>query len=220
MMIPAMVCVGYLANIAVSRGEWDEAERLARDGLAMAEAERHGEFPHGCSAHVALSRVALERGDEAAAVQEIRRARELAARGTAPGEQAFVELNAALVAASAGDVEAANESLGLARGIIASCPSPSPRTLSDLAMAEAAVASARPPEPDGGGAPDGAGDLSPRERAVLRRLSSEMSAREIADSLYVSHNTVKTQVRAVYRKLGVASREEAVARARELGLIR
>jgi LuxR family maltose regulon positive regulatory protein len=221
MTIPAMVCVGYLANIAVYRAEWDEAERLARDGLAMAEAQRHGEFPHGCSAHVALSRVALERGDVAGAAREIARARELAGRGTAPGEQAFVELNAALVSASAGDVMLARARLDAARDIVASCPSPSRRTLADLAAAEAAVAAAHPPEPAADGvAPDGTADLTPRERAVLRRLASELSAREIADSMYVSHNTVKTQVRAVYRKLGVASREEAVARAREIGLIR
>jgi hypothetical protein len=37
--------------------------------------------------------------------------------------------------------------------------------------------------------------------------------------LYVSFNTVKTHTRAIFRKLGVASRAEAVARARELGLL-
>jgi LuxR family maltose regulon positive regulatory protein len=53
---------------------------------------------------------------------------------------------------------------------------------------------------------------------VLRLLAGPLSLREIGDALYVSLNTVKTHARAVYRKLGVTSREEAVARARELGL--
>ena len=54
---------------------------------------------------------------------------------------------------------------------------------------------------------------------MLRRLTGAGSAREIAADLYVSHNTVKTQMRAIYRKLGVATREDAVARARERGLL-
>ena len=45
---------------------------------------------------------------------------------------------------------------------------------------------------------------------MLRRLTGDGSAREIAADLYVSHNTVKTQMRSIYRKLGVATREDAV----------
>jgi LuxR family transcriptional regulator, maltose regulon positive regulatory protein len=65
----------------------------------------------------------------------------------------------------------------------------------------------------------GAEALTDRELAVLRRLTGDGSLREIAADLYVSHNTVKTQLRAVYRKLGVASRAEAVARGRDMGLL-
>ena len=54
---------------------------------------------------------------------------------------------------------------------------------------------------------------------MLRRLAGLESAREIAAELYVSHNTIKTQIRSIYRKLGVATRAEAVARARERGLL-
>jgi ATP/maltotriose-dependent transcriptional regulator MalT len=62
-------------------------------------------------------------------------------------------------------------------------------------------------------------ELSERELAVLRLLASRLSQREIAAELYVSFNTVKTHTRAIFRKLGVASRAEAVDRARELGLL-
>jgi LuxR family maltose regulon positive regulatory protein len=62
-------------------------------------------------------------------------------------------------------------------------------------------------------------ELSERELAVLRLLASKLSQREIAAELYVSFNTVKTHTRAIFRKLGVASRAEAVDRARELGLL-
>jgi LuxR family maltose regulon positive regulatory protein len=60
--------------------------------------------------------------------------------------------------------------------------------------------------------------LSDRERDVLRLLNSSLSLREIGRTLYVSPNTVKTHVRGIYAKLGVSSREQAVTRARELGL--
>jgi LuxR family maltose regulon positive regulatory protein len=61
--------------------------------------------------------------------------------------------------------------------------------------------------------------LTERELAVLRRLPSSLTTAEIAGLLYVSLNTVKTQIQSVYRKLGVNSRHEAVERARELGLL-
>jgi LuxR family maltose regulon positive regulatory protein len=51
--------------------------------------------------------------------------------------------------------------------------------------------------------------LSPQERRVLRLLSAGLSNPEIADELIVSINTVKTQVKSIYRKLNVSTRDEA-----------
>ncbi len=62
-------------------------------------------------------------------------------------------------------------------------------------------------------------DLSARERRVLRALCGPLTLREIASELYVSHNTVKTQVRAIFRKLDAHDRDAAVARARECGML-
>lgn len=61
--------------------------------------------------------------------------------------------------------------------------------------------------------------LSEREMAVLELLPSLMSAREIAEEFTVSVNTVKSHIRAVYTKLEVTSRREAVERARESGML-
>jgi LuxR family maltose regulon positive regulatory protein len=61
--------------------------------------------------------------------------------------------------------------------------------------------------------------LTDRERAVLPYLATHLKAVEIAADLYVSVNTVKTHLQAIYRKLGVTSRREAVDRARDLGLM-
>ena len=61
--------------------------------------------------------------------------------------------------------------------------------------------------------------LSERELEVLRLLNTSLSSTEMADELVVSVNTVRTHVRSIYSKLGVHSRYEAVARARDLKLI-
>ncbi len=65
----------------------------------------------------------------------------------------------------------------------------------------------------------GPSSLTIAELRILRFLPSHRSFREIAAQLGVSANTVKTQAHAVYRKLGAASRSEAVARAIEAGLL-
>jgi LuxR family maltose regulon positive regulatory protein len=61
--------------------------------------------------------------------------------------------------------------------------------------------------------------LTNAELRVLRLLPSHMSFREIGERLHVSTNTVKTQALAVYRKLDVSCRSDAVARGRSAGLI-
>jgi LuxR family maltose regulon positive regulatory protein len=65
----------------------------------------------------------------------------------------------------------------------------------------------------------GPSSLTIAELRILRFLPSHRSFREIADQLGVSSNTVKTQAHAVYRKLGAASRSEAVRRAIDAGLL-
>jgi len=61
--------------------------------------------------------------------------------------------------------------------------------------------------------------LTTAELRILQFLPTHLSFREIAERTFVSANTVKTQANAVYRKLDVRSRSEAVALARELGLL-
>ena len=61
--------------------------------------------------------------------------------------------------------------------------------------------------------------LTDREITVLRHLPSQLSQRDIASTLFVSTNTIKTHCRAIYRKLGVNGRKAAVQRGRELGVL-
>jgi LuxR family transcriptional regulator, transcriptional regulator of spore coat protein len=60
--------------------------------------------------------------------------------------------------------------------------------------------------------------LTRRERVILSNLDENITLEEIASKLFVTRNTVKSQVRSVYKKLGVSTRADAVAHARELGL--
>lgn len=61
--------------------------------------------------------------------------------------------------------------------------------------------------------------LTDRELVVLRCLPSDATVRQIADLHFVSVNTVKSQLRSVYKKLAVGSREDAVAAAAAFDLL-
>lgn len=61
--------------------------------------------------------------------------------------------------------------------------------------------------------------ISPREMEVLHLLALGKSNQEVADTLFISLGTVKSHTNSLFGKFGVASRTQAVARARELGLL-
>ena len=60
--------------------------------------------------------------------------------------------------------------------------------------------------------------LTEREGAVLSLLQGTLSLREIGQELHLSANTIKTHTQAVYRKLGVSTRRDAIEKGREAGL--
>ena len=62
-------------------------------------------------------------------------------------------------------------------------------------------------------------ELTEREQKVLSLLALGMGSAAMADKLYVSVNTVKTQLRTLYKKLDVHNRNEAITRARQLRLL-
>lgn len=77
------------------------------------------------------------------------------------------------------------------------------------------------PEPEGGEVPQALVEpLSRREMEGLNLLSSGRTNSEIAGNLFVSVGTIKTHANNIYRKLEVRNRTEALARARELKLLR
>jgi LuxR family transcriptional regulator, maltose regulon positive regulatory protein len=61
--------------------------------------------------------------------------------------------------------------------------------------------------------------LTDREVGVLRLLRGTLSMREIGRTLNVSQNTVKTHASAIYRKLGVSSRQDAIRRGIDMDIL-
>ena len=102
-----------------------------------------------------------------------------------------------------------------ARRIARACPDPGPLPvrLARIRIGPASPSPRRPPPAPRRGHPE------QRERELLPLLAGTLSQREIGTVLHLSLNTVKTHGRLLFRKLGVSSRAEAVARARELGLL-
>jgi LuxR family maltose regulon positive regulatory protein len=81
----------------------------------------------------------------------------------------------------------------------------------------------RPPADTGAAATGPAPHVEPltrRELDVLRCLADALSTRDIAETLYLSVNTVKTHLKSIYRKLGTSGRSATARRARELNLLR
>ena len=64
----------------------------------------------------------------------------------------------------------------------------------------------------------GVNALTQRERVVMSELGEDITLEDIAARLWVTRNTVKSQLRSAYRKIGVSTRAEAVAWARAHGI--
>lgn len=192
-VLARVYALGCRALVHVESGDLGAVDTL------LAAAEDASE-PVGTSHFVAMfpalsaARLAALRGDAAAAAAAGERAVELGRRGAGR-----VELAAALLT---------HGELGEARALLRECADPGPLVLDWLRVEQRS----RPAEP----AVDA---LTERELAILRLLPGPLTQREIAGSLFVTPNTLKTHLRAIYRKLGADSRLDAVSRARSLGVL-
>jgi LuxR family transcriptional regulator, maltose regulon positive regulatory protein len=238
-----------LAAWAIGWASWWSGDSEAAT-VALTDALDGPQLVEVCALAV-LARIHLERGDLAAAEEEVATAEQLMSeRGfdglpqlgmvsTARGALAAVDTSgasalalleqgirlrrlwghpletvdaltvAAPVVAREQGRRAAGALLAEARQLLGACADPG--VLPDrLAVATRAAL----PRPAVGG-PD---ELTPRERTVLGLFAQGRAKREIAQDLGVSFNTVHSHTKAIYRKLGVSSRHEAVERASEITL--
>jgi LuxR family maltose regulon positive regulatory protein len=213
--LAAMHASGGLAAIEYERGDFVSAGARVADALAIAEEHDLGEH-WASSLSLSVRGQLLEQCDALdAAERTLVRANELAHRGIASIEIAYSLLLLAGIRGRLGRHDAARLAYEQAAGAVARCQDPG--TLTErLTRAERrlrfgpARSTRTSPRAEA---------LSEAELSVLRLLRSELSQREIAAELHLSFNTIKTHARNIYRKLGVAERADAVARARELSLI-
>ena len=70
-----------------------------------------------------------------------------------------------------------------------------------------------------GSSAPGASALTAAELRLLPMLSTHLSFPEIAEEMFLSRHTIKSEANSIYRKLGVSSRSQAVSRSLELGLL-
>ena len=204
------VCaLAVLARIHLQRGDLYAAEEhVAVAEQLMVERGLDG-LPELGMVSTARGAVAAASGSGATAVEALERGIRLRRLWGHPLETADALVVAAPVVAREQGRRAGGARLAEARRLLGTCADPGvlPERL-------AAAARAALPRPGAGGQDQ----LTPRERAVLRLLARGSSKREIARELHVSFNTVHSHTKAIYRKLGVSSRHEAVERAAEITL--
>jgi LuxR family maltose regulon positive regulatory protein len=167
-------------------------------------------------AHAARARLLLHGRRVGEARSELERAVALARRGIGLVELAYMLVTLAELLSELGDRTAARELVLEAREVLSNAPEPGTLVPRLLARAESGLRLVRHLSGARSVVTD---ELTPREQAVLLLLPTGLSAKEIGGELGISHETIKTHTRSIYRKLGASSRRDAVARARALELL-
>jgi LuxR family maltose regulon positive regulatory protein len=208
-----IVALSTLSLIAAEAGRLPEAHELVQAARDMGQRDEYRGTPSATLVLVADGAVYAAQGRLGDARAELERA--LTSRQRISGSSPWPTLKATLLLAQvlldAGDRDGATELAGEAREVLAAFPDGAEAQEARLAALERRLAAppqdALLPEP-----------LTERELAVLHLLAGPMSLREIGEEMQVSANTIKTHTQAIYRKLGVSARSDAVEAATRLGL--
>jgi len=205
-----VLCLTQLALLAVEGGDWQAGQALISQARSQSERSGLADYPTSALPFAASALIRAQRGmaEEAAAdlCTGLRLMRCL--EEFAPWYEARARIVLARAAVRLGRAGVAGELLGEARQRLERAPDAT-MLAQWLAEAEGEVAAISASKVT---------ELTPAELRVLRMLQTHNSLPQIATQLHVSPNTVKSQAQAVYRKLGVSSRREAVERARAAGL--
>lgn len=201
-----------LAILAARAHRWPDAERHVDVALEAIEALHMEGYPTTALALAVGASVASHRGDLAAAERLL--ARGMRARVGCTYAMPFVSVRVRLQLAIAftalGDGVTTNHLLREIDDLLGRCH--------DLgALAEEVAAFKR--EAHGRPAADGSTPLTPAELRLLPYLQTHLTLSEIGRRLFISRNTVSSEVGSIYRKLQVTTRNEAVERAVAIGLL-
>jgi ATP/maltotriose-dependent transcriptional regulator MalT len=214
----AVLRIGMLSCLSLvvgDEGHLEEAESLAREACTLQDRFRLQAIPQATWAPIALGRVLAKRGNLPGAQTKLESA--LSVRRQWPGLSPWPTLVGLLalapVVSARGDRAGGRAVLAEARAILEPFAGDAGIFPELLERHERKLRARKPREGQLNGEP------TERELEVLRLLTSELSNRQIAQSLYVAPSTVRTQVKSIYRKLAVSSRKEAVEEARTRGLL-
>jgi LuxR family transcriptional regulator, maltose regulon positive regulatory protein len=208
------VVLAELALLAMAEGAWEEAESHAARAVALVNKAQLDDYLGSALVHAAKARVALHQGDVPEAreyVAKIHRVRPLLNHAF-PSYSVQVGLELARVHLALGEAEVAGTVLSEAEEILRVRPRLGPLVADAQELRERVAAASTP-------SGRWALSLTAAELRLLPLLTTHLSFPQIAERLFVSHSTVKTQVISIYRKFGVSSRAEAIDRAVELGLL-
>jgi LuxR family transcriptional regulator, maltose regulon positive regulatory protein len=194
-------------------GDDGRAMALARQAMDVAQAQGIPYDPMTGVAYIALARATAARGGLAEAEQLLDQALGVLRNDSFRVQYAQALAELAGVRHRRGDSDGARAAAGEARRLVATFADPG-MLGSLLDRTERALGRPGRREPSAAAAA-----LTDRELVVLRLLATELSQPEIANELYVSVNTVRTHIQGIYRKLGAASRREAITIAREQRLL-
>ena len=209
-----VIAESELGLIAMDRGSWDDAEVHVRRALDAIDEHRMDDYSTSLLGFAAAGRLAVHRGDQ----EEARRqsTRGMRARPSAtyvgPANAVRGRLQIAKVYRSIAEAATAQHLLREIDDILVHRPS-----LGTLVEEVAAFRDQLSSDAQAGAA--GATPLTPAELRLLPYLQTHLTMREIGDRLFVSRNTVSSEVSSIYRKLGVSSRNEAVEQATAIGLL-
>ncbi len=211
-----MLALAIMVLIAIEQGQLGEAEELARSAREIVAGGEAGlsEAPMNSLGYAAAGAVFAAQGR----LQEARRELEDALRpgrrwsGISPWPTVEILLRLAPVLLDLGDRSGALASLDEARQLLAAWPDGSETLWTRLVRLDRLLAGQLR-------AASLADPLTEREVAVLRLLRGTLSLREIGQELHLSQNTIKTHVQAIYRKLGVSARPDAIEKGRQADLL-
>jgi LuxR family maltose regulon positive regulatory protein len=211
---PGVIAHSELALLALERGDGEKAEADLAAARALLENQPIEEYVLAAIYLAASAKAAFARGQAATARELLVRAMRLRPQLTHAvpwfGVQTSLEL--ARTHFALGDIEGARTLCREAFDVISQRP--------ELGTLRAQADELRDRLAGVASLDDGwASSLTAAELRLLPLLTTHLTFREIAERLYVSRNTVKTQAISVYRKLDASSRSEAIERALELGLV-
>ena len=201
-----------LAAAYAELGNWAGAEAAAEAAFRLPKPPDWNRYPELMAAYLAAGMISISRDSREDGIAQIRQGLELAKGWIEP---LFVAYGCLVLADALTEYSEKRALVREARQVLGSARTTG--RLMDLVVAAERKLALRSPSARTEGTVH-VEPLTDRERDVLRLLSSDLSLREIANELYVSHNTVKGYTKAIYRKLGVTSRAGAIETAEALDL--